>query len=159
VSSSELPHLDSTGAARMVDVSAKDITARTATASGRVLVSAEVVQLLRGAGMPKGDALAVARLAGIQGAKRTPDLVPLAHPIALHGVTVDLVVNDDAVSITATARTADRTGVEMEALTAVAVAGLALIDMVKAVDPAAVITDVRVEEKTGGKHGRWVRGS
>jgi cyclic pyranopterin monophosphate synthase len=109
--------------------------------------------------VPKGDALAVARLAGIQGAKRTPDLVPLAHPIALHGVTVDLVVEDDAVSISATARTADRTGVEMEALTAVAIAGLALIDMVKAVDPAAVITDVRVEEKTGGKHGRWIRGS
>jgi cyclic pyranopterin monophosphate synthase len=143
----------------MVDVSAKDITTRTATASGRVLVSAEVVRLLRGAGVPKGDALAVARLAGIQGAKRTPDLVPLAHPIALHGVTVDLVVEDDAVSISATARTADRTGVEMEALTAVAIAGLALIDMVKAVDPAAVITDVRVEEKTGGKHGRWIRGS
>ena len=157
--SSELPHLDSSGAARMVDVSTKDITARTATASGRVLLSAEVVQLLRGAGVPKGDALAVARLAGIQGAKRTPDLVPLAHPIALHGVTVDLVVNDDSVLISATARTADRTGVEMEALTAVAVAGLALIDMVKAVDPSAVITDIRVEEKTGGKHGRWVRGS
>jgi len=143
----------------MVDVSAKEITARTATATGRVLVSAEVVGLLRGSGVPKGDALAVARLAGIQGAKRTPDLVPLAHPIALHGVTVDLVVADDAVEITAVARTADRTGVEMEALTAVAVAGLALIDMVKAVDPAAVITAVQVEEKTGGKTGRWVRNS
>ena len=119
----------------MVDVSAKDITARTATASGRVVVSAEVVQLLRGGGVPKGDALAVARFAGIQGAKRTPDLVPLAHPIALHGVTVELVVDDDAVRISATARTADRTGVEMEALTAVAVAGLALIDMVKARRP------------------------
>ncbi len=141
----------------MVDVSAKDVTARTATASGRVLLSAEVVALLRGGGVPKGDALAVARLAGIQGAKRTPDLVPLAHPIALHGVTVDLVVADDGVEITATARTADRTGVEMEALTAVAVAGLALIDMVKAVDPGAVITAVRVEEKTGGKAGRWLR--
>jgi cyclic pyranopterin phosphate synthase len=141
----------------MVDVSAKDVTARTATATGRVLVSREVVDLLRGGGVPKGDALAVARLAGIQGAKRTPDLVPLAHPIALHGVTVDLDVTDDAVSITAVARTADRTGVEMEALTAVAVAGLALIDMVKAVDPGAVLTDVRVEEKTGGKTGRWLR--
>jgi cyclic pyranopterin phosphate synthase len=141
----------------MVDVSGKDITARTATATGRVMVSADVVALLRGGGVPKGDALAVARLAGIQGAKRTPDLVPLAHPIALHGVTVDLVVADDAVEITAVARTADRTGVEMEALTAVAVAGLALIDMVKAVDPGAVISDVRVEEKTGGKTGRWVR--
>ena len=156
---SGLTHVDGSGAARMVDVSAKEITARTATATGRVLVSAEVVGLLRGSGVPKGDALAVARLAGIQGAKRTPDLVPLAHPIALHGVTVDLVVADDAVEITAVARTADRTGVEMEALTAVAVAGLALIDMVKAVDPAAVITAVQVEEKTGGKTGRWVRNS
>jgi cyclic pyranopterin phosphate synthase len=152
-----LTHVDERGAARMVDVSGKDITARTATATGRVVVSAEVVALLRGGGVPKGDALAVARLAGIQGAKRTPDLVPLAHPIALHGVTVDLVVADDAVEITAVARTADRTGVEMEALTAVAGAGLALIDMVKAVDPGAVLSDVRVEEKTGGKTGRWVR--
>ena len=100
---------------------------------------------------------AVARLAGIQRAKRTPDLVPLAHPIALHWVTVDLEVTDDGVAITTVARTADRTGVEMEALTAVAVAGLALVDMVKAVDPGAVITDVRVEEKTGGKTGRWLR--
>jgi len=158
-SGSGFTHLDASGAARMVDVSGKDITTRTATASGRVIVSAEVVALLRGGGVPKGDAIAVARLAGIQGAKRTPDLVPLAHPIALHGVTVDLVVDDDAVRISATARTADRTGVEMEALTAVAVAGLALIDMVKAIDPAAVITDVRVEEKTGGKNGRWVRES
>jgi cyclic pyranopterin phosphate synthase len=153
----DLTHVDERGAARMVDVSGKDITARTATATGRVMVSAEVVALLRGGGVPKGDALAVARLAGIQGAKRTPDLVPLAHPIALHGVTVDLVVADDAVEITAVARTADRTGVEMEALTAVAVAGLGLIDMVKAVDPAAVLSDVRVEEKTGGMTGRWVR--
>ena len=157
--SSGLTHIDDRGAARMVDVSAKDVTARTATATGRVLLSREVVDLLRGGGVPKGDALAVARLAGIQGAKRTPDLVPLAHPIALHGVTVDLEVIDDAVAITAVARTADRTGVEMEALTAVAVAGLALIDMVKAVDPGAVITDVRVEEKTGGKTGRWLRES
>jgi cyclic pyranopterin phosphate synthase len=157
--SSEFTHIDDRGAARMVDVSAKDVTARTARATGRVLVSPEVVALLRGGGVPKGDALAVARLAGIQGAKRTPDLVPLAHPIALHGVTVDLEVADDAVLITALARTADRTGVEMEALTAVAVAGLALVDMVKAVDPGAVISDVRVEEKTGGKTGRWTRDS
>jgi cyclic pyranopterin monophosphate synthase len=155
----EFPHLDAAGAARMVDVSGKEITTRTATASGRVLVSAEVVALLRGDGVPKGDALAVARLAGIQGAKRTPELIPLAHPIALHGVVVDLMVTDDAVEIVAVARTADRTGVEMEALTAVAVAGLALIDMVKAVDPAATITGVRVEEKTGGKHGHWQRDS
>ncbi len=150
-------HLDSSGAARMVDVTAKDITVRTATATGRVLVSAEVVALLRGEGVPKGDAIAVARIAGIQAAKRTPDLVPLCHPIAIHGVTVDLEVLDDRVAIEATVRTADRTGVEMEALTCVAVAGLALIDMVKGVDPGATITDVRVEEKTGGKTGLWRR--
>ena len=155
--SDELTHLDETGAARMVDVSGKDVTARPATATGRVLVSREAVALLRSGGVPKGDALAVARIAGIQAAKRTPDLVPLCHPIAIHGVTVDLHVEDDAVAVTATVRTADRTGVEMEALTCVAVAGLALIDMVKAVDPAAVITDVRVEEKTGGKSGEWRR--
>ena len=150
-------HLDDSGAARMVDVSAKDVSVRTATATGRVLVSAEVVGLLRGAGVPKGDAIAVARIAGIQAAKRTPDLVPLCHPIAIHGVTVDLEVRDDEVAIRTTVRTADRTGVEMEALTCVAVAGLALIDMVKAVDPGATITDVRVEEKTGGKTGLWRR--
>ena len=141
----------------MVDVSAKDVSVRTATASGRVRVSSEVVTLLRAGEVPKGDALAVARIAGIQAAKRTPDLVPLCHPIAIHGVVVDLEVNDDHVSITATVRTADRTGVEMEALTCVSVAGLALIDMVKAVDPSATITDVRVETKTGGKTGDWHR--
>jgi len=150
-------HLDAAGAARMVDVSGKPVTVRTATATGRVLVSADVVRLLRTGGVPKGDALAVARIAGIQAAKRTPDLVPLCHPIAIHGVDVDVVVQDDHVAVSATVRTADRTGVEMEALTCVAVAGLALVDMVKAVDPAAVITDVRVEEKTGGSTGHWSR--
>lgn len=154
----ELSHLDERGAARMVDVSGKDVTARTATASGRVVVSREVIDLLRGPGVPKGDALAVARIAGIQAAKRTPDLVPLCHPIAIHGVDVDLEVNDDHIAINATVRTADRTGVEMEALTCVTVAGLALIDMVKAVDPAATITDIQVETKTGGKTGDWRRG-
>lgn len=148
-----LTHVDETGAARMVDVSAKAVTAREATAAGRVLVGPGVVALLRGTGVPKGDAVAVARIAGIAGAKRTPDLVPLCHPIALHGVTVDLEVTDDAVEITATARTADRTGVEMEALTAVTVAGLTMIDMVKAVDPRASITDVRLLRKSGGKSG------
>jgi cyclic pyranopterin phosphate synthase len=152
-----LTHLDEAGQARMVDVSGKDVTARTARASGRVLLSAAAVAALREGRMPKGDALAVARIAGIQGAKRTPDLIPLCHPIGLHSVTVDLSVQDEGVLITATTRTADRTGVEMEALTAVSVAALALIDMVKAVDPAAVIADVRVEEKTGGKTGRWTR--
>lgn len=153
----EFTHVDSSGAARMVDVSGKDVSVREATATGEVLLSAEVVALLRGAGVPKGDALAVARIAGIQAAKRTPDLVPLCHPIAIHGVTVDLEVLDDRVAISATVRTADRTGVEMEALTCVSVAALALVDMVKAVDPAAVITDVRVEEKLGGKTGVWRR--
>ena len=152
-------HLDDSGAARMVDVSDKDVTVRTATAAGRVLVSAEVIALLRGGGVPKGDALAVARIAGIQAAKRTPDLVPLCHPLAIHGVTVELSVHDDHVAIEATVRTADRTGVEMEALTCVSVAALALVDMVKAVDPAAVITDVMLIEKTGGRRGHWTRPS
>jgi cyclic pyranopterin phosphate synthase len=154
---SDLTHVDERGAARMVDVSAKDVSVRTARATGRVKVSAQVVGLLRGAGMPKGDVLAVARIAGIQGAKRTPELVPLCHPIGLHAVTVDVVVGDEDVEITASVRTADRTGVEMEALTAVSVAALSVVDMVKAVDPAAVITDVRVEEKTGGTRGPWTR--
>ncbi len=155
--SDRLTHVDEAGAARMVDVSAKPVTAREATAAGRVLVSPEVVALLRGEGVPKGDAVAVARIAGIAGAKRTPDLVPLCHPIALHGVTVDLETTDTGVEITATVKTADRTGVEMEALTAVATAGLALIDMVKAVDPAASIHDIRVLRKEGGKTGLWTR--
>jgi cyclic pyranopterin phosphate synthase len=152
-----LTHTDDSGHARMVDVSAKDVTAREARASGRVLLSAEAIAALRAGQVPKGDALAVARIAGIQAAKRTPDLVPLCHPIAIHAVKVDLQVTDNAVEIATTVRTADRTGVEMEALTSVTVAALALIDMVKAIDPAAVITDVRVEEKTGGKTGTWRR--
>jgi cyclic pyranopterin phosphate synthase len=152
-----LTHVDDSGAARMVDVSAKEVTARTATATGRVLVSARVVELLRGEGVPKGDALAVARLAGIMGAKQTPALIPLCHPLSLSGVTVDLEVTDESVDITATVRTADRTGVEMEALTAVSVAALTVVDMVKAVDKLAVITDVRVESKSGGKSGDWSR--
>jgi len=150
--------VDASGAARMVDVSGKDVTVRQAVAAGSVRTTAEVISLLRQDALPKGDALAVARLAGIMGAKRTPDLVPLCHPIALHGVEVALELTDDAVEITATVRTADRTGVEMEALTAVAIAGLALIDMVKAVDPAALIDGVRVLRKEGGKTGPWVRG-
>jgi cyclic pyranopterin phosphate synthase len=152
-----LTHLDESGAARMVDVSGKEVTARVAVASGRVLVSPAVVALLRGEGVPKGDALGVARVAGILAAKRTPDLIPLCHPLAISGVEVDLEVLDDAVAITATVRTTDRTGVEMEALTAVSIAALTVVDMVKAVDKAAVITDVRVESKTGGKSGTWER--
>ncbi|WP_374227951.1 cyclic pyranopterin monophosphate synthase MoaC [Nocardioides sp. TRM66260-LWL] len=141
----------------MVDVSGKQVTARTATASGRVLVSPQVVALLRGEGVPKGDALAVARIAGIMAAKQTPALVPLCHPLAISGVEVELHVADDAVEISATVRTADRTGVEMEALTSVTVAALTVIDMVKAVDKGAVITDVRVEAKSGGRSGDWTR--
>jgi cyclic pyranopterin phosphate synthase len=153
----QLTHVDAAGAARMVDVSGKEPTVRRAVAEGRLQTTAEVVDLLRRDGLPKGDALAVGRLAGIMGAKRTPDLIPLCHPIALHGVKVDLQLDDSAVRITATVTTADRTGVEMEALTAVATAGLALIDMVKAVDPAASIEGVRVLRKEGGKTGDWTR--
>ncbi|HEY1572163.1 MAG TPA: cyclic pyranopterin monophosphate synthase MoaC [Pseudonocardiaceae bacterium] len=153
----DLTHLDASGAARMVDVSAKEATARTAVATGVVRTTAEVIGLLRADGLPKGDALATARIAGIMAAKRTPDLVPLCHPIAITGVTVDLATGDAEVRITATVRTTDRTGVEMEALTAVAGAGLALHDMIKAVDPAAVLDAVRVERKEGGKTGRWTR--
>ena len=153
----EFTHLDEQGAARMVDVSGKEATARVATASGRVLVSPEVIALLREGGVPKGDALSVARIAGIMGAKKTPELIPLCHPLAISSVTVDLTVADTSVDITATVRTTDRTGVEMEALTAVSVAALTVIDMVKAVDKGAVITDVRVEAKSGGKSGDWAR--
>ncbi len=154
----EFTHLDpASGAARMVDVSAKNVTVRQATATGRVLVSGEVIALLRSGGVPKGDVIAVARIAGIQAAKRTPDLIPLCHPLAIHGVSVELTVTDESVEISATVRTADRTGVEMEALTVVAVAGLTVIDMIKSVDKSAVITDVRIEEKSGGKSGHFRR--
>jgi cyclic pyranopterin monophosphate synthase len=152
-----LTHLDEAGRARMVDVSAKDVTVRTATASGRVLLSAPAVAALRDGTVPKGDALAVARIAGIAGAKRTSDLIPLCHPLAIHGVSVELTVEDTGVAITASVRTADRTGVEMEALTSVSIAALTLVDMIKAVDKGAVITDVRLEAKDGGKSGPWRR--
>jgi cyclic pyranopterin phosphate synthase len=153
----ELSHVDAAGSARMVDVSAKSASVRTAVATGLLRTTTEVIGLLRRDGLPKGDALAVARVAGIMGAKRTPDLVPLCHPIALHGVTVDFEIGDSEIAITVTTRTADRTGVEMEALTAVAAAGLTLIDMVKAVDPAASLDAVRCEAKDGGKTGSWRR--
>jgi cyclic pyranopterin phosphate synthase len=153
----ELSHVDASGAARMVDVSDKPVTARSATARGRVEVSPRVVELLRGEGVPKGDALAVARIAGIMAAKRTPDLVPLCHPLAISGVEVGLDVVDDAVEISATVRTTDRTGVEMEALTSVTVAALTVIDMIKAVDKHARITDVEVVAKSGGRSGDWSR--
>jgi cyclic pyranopterin phosphate synthase len=154
---SRLTHVDEQGAARMVDVADKSVTARRAVAAGAVHTTPEVLELLRDGALPKGDALAVARLAGIMGAKRTPDLIPLCHPIALHGVTVELTLAESSVEIEVATRTADRTGVEMEALTAVAAAGLALIDMVKAVDPAASLERVRVLRKEGGKTGLWER--
>jgi len=155
MTTSRLTHVREDGSAHMVDVSAKDVTARVASAAGRVLLSPVAVQALRDGTVPKGDALSVARIAGIQAAKRTPELIPLAHPIAIHGVEVDLSVADDGVDITAAVRTADRTGIEMEALTAVSVAALALVDMVKAVDRHARITDVRVTAKSGGRSGDW----
>jgi cyclic pyranopterin phosphate synthase len=151
------PHLDAAGRARMVDVTDKAVTTRTARAEGLVRCSPQVVTALRGGGVPKGDALAVARIAGVQGAKRTPELVPLAHPVAVHGVDVEVDVVDEGVRLAATVRTADRTGVEMEALTAVAVAGLAVVDMVKGLDRRAEITDVRVVAKSGGRSGDWRR--
>lgn len=152
-----LTHLRADGTAYMVDVTGKEVTARSASARGRVRLSPEAVAALRGGTVPKGDALGVARIAGIQAAKRTPDLVPLCHPIAVHAVEVDLEVVDDGVEISATVRTADRTGIEMEALTCVSVAALALVDMVKAVDKLAVISEVRVVAKSGGRSGDWVR--
>ncbi|MGI8667959.1 MAG: cyclic pyranopterin monophosphate synthase MoaC [Jatrophihabitans sp.] len=141
----------------MVDVSGKDISVRQATATGHFQTTAEVIALLRADGLPKGDALAVARIAGIAAAKRTPELIPLCHPVAIHGVTVDLELGVDHVWISATVRTADRTGVEMDALTCVAVAGLALYDMFKAVDRAAVLGRIRLEHKAGGRRGEWRR--
>lgn len=154
---SGLTHLGAGGQARMVDVSAKPVTARTATAAGRVRLSPECVAALRDQATPKGDVLAVARIAGIQAAKRTPDLIPLCHPLSISGVDVGVEVVDEGVDITATVRTADRTGVEMEALTAVSVAALAVIDMIKAIDRLAVVTDVRVIAKSGGRSGDWLR--
>jgi cyclic pyranopterin monophosphate synthase len=150
-----LTHVRADGSAHMVDVSGKAVTARQASAAGRVLLSPKAVAALRSGEVPKGDALAVARIAGIQAVKRTPELVPLAHPVAVHAVAVDLTVADDGVDLVATVRTADRTGIEMEALTAVCVGALALVDMVKAVDKHARITDVRVTAKSGGRSGDW----
>lgn len=152
-----LTHLDAAGRARMVDVGDKAATTRTATATGRLETRADVIDLVRGDTLPKADVLATARIAGIQGAKRTSELIPLCHPIALTSVTVDFALTATAIEITATAKTTGQTGVEMEALTAVAVAGLTLHDMVKAVDPAATLTAVRLDAKTGGRRGHWTR--
>src|ERR1044072_7621538 len=141
----------------MVDVTAKEASARVAVATGRMRTTAEVVGLLPSNGVKKDDALATARIAGIMGAKRTPDLIPLCHPIAISGVAVDFALGEAHVDITPTPRTEDVTGVEMEALTAVAVAGLTLHDMIKAVDPAATLDAVRLERKDGGNTGTWTR--
>ena len=150
-----LSHVDDDGAARMVDVSAKPATARAATAVGSVYTTAEVIGMIAAGGLPKGDALATARIAGILAAKRTSDLIPLCHPLALSGVAVDFTAGADRVDITASVRTTDRTGVEMEALTAVSVAALTVYDMIKAVDPGARIGAIQVVRKEGGKTGVW----
>ena len=150
-------HLDDKGQAHMVNVADRDITVRTALASGLVKLSPPVVALLREGVIPKGDVLATARVAAILGAKRTSDLIPLCHPIAIHGVDVELEIIDAGVAIRVEVKTVDRTGVEMEALTAVSIAGLTVIDMVKALDPGAVLTDVGVDEKSGGRNGNWSR--
>ena len=156
MSEPELSHVDAAGAARMVDVTGKDASVRTAVATGTFRTTAVVIDLLRRDGLPKGDALATARVAGIMAAKRTPDLIPLCHPIAVSGVALDLELGEDHVAVTATVRTTDRTGVEMEALTAVSVAALTVYDMVKAVDRAMTVTDIRLAEKHGGKSGDFL---
>jgi cyclic pyranopterin phosphate synthase len=150
-------HLDAAGNARMVDVTEKQPTVRSATARGFVRCAPDVVAALRDGTVPKGDVLAVARIAGISAAKRTPELLPLAHVIGVHGAAVELTVTDQGVEIEAVVRTADRTGVEMEALTAVSVAALAIVDMVKGMDKSTSIADVRLIAKTGGKSGAWAR--
>jgi cyclic pyranopterin phosphate synthase len=150
-------HLDAAGHARMVDVTGKQPTVRSATARGFVRCAAEVIAILRDGTAPKGDVLAVARIAGIQAAKATPALLPLAHVIGVHAASVDLEITDDGIEIAATVGTADRTGIEMEALTAVSVAALAIVDMIKGMDRSTVIENVRIVAKTGGRSGDWTR--
>lgn len=158
MSEQRFTHLDARGHARMVDVTAKTPTVRTATAEGFVRCPSGVVSALRDDAVPKGDVLAVARIAGIQAAKRCAELLPLAHVIGVHAASVDLELADDGVRISATVGTADRTGVEMEAFTAVSVAALAVVDMVKGIDKDVSIEGIRLVSKTGGKSGDWVRG-
>ncbi len=152
---SGLSHVNDRGEARMVDVAEREVTVRTAVATG--VVRTQAADAISAGRVAKGDVLATARIAGIMAAKRTPDLIPMCHPIAVHGITVDLTVDEMTVRITATVRTADRTGVEMEALTAVSVAALTIVDMTKSLDPAATITDIRVQNKSGGRSGDWTR--
>ena len=152
-----LTHIGSDGSAQMVDVSERAITHRAATVQGKVLLSAEVRELIAANGVTKGNVLEIARIASIMGAKKTPELIPLCHPIAISGMDVKVELVDDGVLVSAEVRTTDRTGVEMEAFTAVAVAGLTIIDMIKAVDAFATITDIKLIEKSGGKNGHWTR--
>lgn len=154
----KLTHLDETGAARMVDVSAKPVTTRTAIAAGRITMTAETLAAIREGAAAKGDVLATARVAGIMAAKRTSDLIPLCHPLPLSSISIDLALDETGITATANARTDGKTGVEMEALTAVSVALLTLYDMTKSMDKAMTITDIRLLSKTGGKSGDWVRG-
>ena len=154
---SDFTHLDGDGRVRMVDVTQKNPTVRRAVAQGFVECAPHVVAALRDGAVPKGDVLALARIAGIAGAKRTPELLPLAHVIGVHGATVEVEVVDDGVAIVATVSTADRTGVEMEAMTAVSVAALTIVDMVKGLDKRVEIVDIALIRKTGGKSGDWVR--
>lgn len=152
-----LNHLNEAGEAHMVDITSKDVTSRSAVARGEVVISKEVLKLLHCAGLPKGDALATARIAGISASKRTSDLIPLCHPVAIHAVEIELNILDSAVEILAKVKTADRTGIEMEALTAVSVSALTLIDMVKGLDKLAFISEVKLLEKHGGRSGDWIR--
>lgn len=151
----EFTHLNAKGEAHMVDVSERDVTDRASTAQGFVSLNPGTVTAIRDAAVPKGDVLSTARIAGIQAAKRTSELIPLCHPIAITYADVSFVIEDTGIAISADVRIKDRTGVEMEALTAVSVAGLTIIDMVKSMDPAASLTDVRVVKKSGGRSGTW----
>jgi cyclic pyranopterin phosphate synthase len=160
VSGPRLSHIDAEGKAVMVDISDKDVTDRAATARGKVLMAPATMKLIREGGVKKGDVLSVARLAGIMGAKKTPELIPLCHPLALNAIDVELTLDPEgnAVEIAATCRVRGRTGVEMEALTAVSVAALTIYDMCKAVDRTMTLTDIRLTEKTGGKSGDFRAG-
>jgi len=154
---STLPHLNDHGDAHMVDVTAKTVTQRSATARSRVSLSSEVINRLNAGDTPKGDALALARIAAISATKKTSDLIPLCHPLAIHGVDVNVVLDATGALITVTVKTADRTGVEMEAMTGASVGALALIDMVKGLDRMARIEFVELLEKKGGRTGHWIR--
>jgi cyclic pyranopterin phosphate synthase len=155
--SEKLSHINDQGNAHMVDISDRDVSERSARASGKVILSKSVLSLIAEGKAPKGDVLATARIAGIMGAKKTAELIPLCHPISISSVNVDLEVAEDGVKIYSTVKIADRTGVEMEALTAVSIAALTIIDMTKALDPAATIEYIQVDEKDGGRNGHWKR--